>query len=115
MKKGALKEDVLRLYRFIDWIMALPKDLTIKFKDEIKNYEEESQMPYITSIERLGIEQGAQEMVLEAIKEKFGVFDSAIQQQVRKITSKEALREILRKCFQIDNFQAFHDEMKKYK
>jgi hypothetical protein len=38
--------------------MSLPKDLTIKFKDEILNIEEKSKMPYITSIEKLGIEKG---------------------------------------------------------
>jgi predicted transposase/invertase (TIGR01784 family) len=41
-----------------DWILELPEDLKRSFRDELDAYERENQMPYVTSIERMGIEQG---------------------------------------------------------
>jgi predicted transposase YdaD len=38
--------------------MSLPKELEQQFHQQISRYEEELRMPYITSIERMGIEQG---------------------------------------------------------
>jgi len=37
------------------------KSLKQEFKSDLKRYEQEKQMPYITSIERMGIEQGREE------------------------------------------------------
>ncbi len=55
------RQDILILYRFLDWILELPEGLKQGFRDDLKRYEEEKQMPYVTSIERMGIEQGREE------------------------------------------------------
>jgi predicted transposase/invertase (TIGR01784 family) len=39
----------------------LPEDLKRSFRDELEAYERERQMPYVTSIERMGIEQGIEQ------------------------------------------------------
>jgi hypothetical protein len=57
-EQGYERQDILNLFRFIDWILELPKDLKRSFRDELEAYEREQQMPYVTSIERMGIEQG---------------------------------------------------------
>jgi hypothetical protein len=41
--------------------MTLPKHLEIRYNEEIKQFEEEHHMRYITSIERQGIQQGIQQ------------------------------------------------------
>lgn len=120
-EKGYSKRDILRLYRFIDWIMALPKDLTTKFKDEIINYEEGLKMPYITSIERLGIEEGmekgmiknAQQMLIEVLQERFGVIDSQIQQKIVDITSHDILSGLFRKSLKVSALEEFQEELRK--
>jgi hypothetical protein len=58
---GFSKTDILTLYRFIDWIMALPKELEETCHQAIYKFEEELAMPYITYAERSGIEKGKQE------------------------------------------------------
>jgi flagellar biosynthesis/type III secretory pathway protein FliH len=40
--------------------MALPEELELKLDEKIAAYEEEQEMPYITGIERRGIEKGRQ-------------------------------------------------------
>ena len=58
---GYTRQDILDLFRFIDWIMVLPEELEARFQTELAHLEEETSMPYITSIERMGIERGRQE------------------------------------------------------
>lgn len=49
------------LYRFIDWLMRLPEDLEQTCFQEIRAFEEEQRMPYITIAERIGEERGIQQ------------------------------------------------------
>ena len=64
---GYSKEEILQLFRLVDWMMTLPKELTERFDNELSSIEEEKKMPYITSIERLGIERGIE---LESVRSK---------------------------------------------
>ncbi|MEP7340076.1 MAG: hypothetical protein ABI977_20225, partial [Acidobacteriota bacterium] len=57
-RRGHKAEDVRQLFRFIDWVLTLPRELTTRFKDELNAYEEEQRMRYVTSIERLVMEEG---------------------------------------------------------
>ena len=57
-KKGYSKNEVINLYRFIDWVLTLPESLEISFLENLKEYEKEKNMPYITSAERIGEERG---------------------------------------------------------
>jgi hypothetical protein len=50
---GYSRSDVLNLFKFIDWAMMLPEGLKRAFWEELKIYEEERQMPYVTSVERM--------------------------------------------------------------
>ena len=59
--RGLSAEDVRRLFRFIDWMMDLPPELDGQFWQEVYRYEEDKRMPYITSVERIGIEKGLQQ------------------------------------------------------
>jgi len=60
-ERGYSKEDIMNLYRFIDWVISLPKDLKLRFNEEIIQYEKEKKMPYITTAESIGIEKGIKE------------------------------------------------------
>src|SRR5262249_1774066 len=52
------KEDIVRVFQLIDWIMSLPVELQEAFREEVYQFEEERKMPYLSSIERWGIEKG---------------------------------------------------------
>ncbi len=60
-ERGYGRDDVAQLFSFIDWVMSLPAELETRFDDEIKDYETEQGMQYVTHIERRGIEQGIQQ------------------------------------------------------
>jgi hypothetical protein len=49
-ERGYGRQDIINLFRFVDWILELPEDLKRSFRDELEEYERERQMPYVTSI-----------------------------------------------------------------
>jgi len=49
---GWQEQDIRNLYRFIDWVMILPKELSAEFWEEFKQIEQERSMSYITKIGR---------------------------------------------------------------
>jgi Domain of unknown function (DUF4351) len=58
---GYSRQDVVNLFKFIDWIIILPAALKQSFWSELRTYEEERRMPYITSVEEIGFERGLKE------------------------------------------------------
>jgi hypothetical protein len=60
-EQGYERQDILNLFRFLDWMLELPEGLKQAFRTELAQYEQERQMPYITSIEQMGIEKGKEE------------------------------------------------------
>jgi hypothetical protein len=57
-ERGFQRKDVLELFRLLDWMMVLPEAEDLRFQEGLRKYEAEVKMPYITSIERRGIERG---------------------------------------------------------
>lgn len=55
------RQDILNLFRFLDWLLELPEPLKQGFREDLKRYEEDRQMPYVTSIERMGIAEGLEQ------------------------------------------------------
>lgn len=71
--KGYRKKDVVELFRFIDWVMALPPDLEHKLDQDIETFETERGMKYVTGIERRamarGMEQGIEKGMEQGIEQ----------------------------------------------
>ncbi|BAY34121.1 hypothetical protein NIES2107_60260 [Nostoc carneum NIES-2107] len=68
-EQGWQEKDIRNLYRFIDWVMILPKSLEVEFWEEFKQFEQERTMSYITTGERIGYERGREEGKQEGIQE----------------------------------------------
>jgi len=68
-ERGYARQDVLELFRFIDWLLKLPAELEQKLQTNITEYEEENKMTYITSVERMGIEKGRQQGVQQGMQQ----------------------------------------------
>jgi hypothetical protein len=59
-ERGMSGPDIRNLYEFIDWTMMLPEDLELAFWQELKTFEEEQQVTYVTNAERIGMKLGKQ-------------------------------------------------------
>lgn len=69
-EQGYEREDIINLFQFVDWIMSLPQILEQEFWQEVIQLEEERRMPYITSVERIGIQKGI-EQGIEQSRQQF--------------------------------------------
>jgi hypothetical protein len=100
-EQGYERRDILNLYRFIDWLLELPEGLELEFQQEIAQFEQERQMPYISSIERVAEQKGRQEgersLVLRQLNRRVGTLPEMIQTQVEALPLEqlEALGEDL--------------------
>ncbi len=97
-RRGLGERDVRQLFRFVDWLLALPEELEREFRSELAALEEEKKMPYITSIERMGREegrkQGREESVRQALEVRFGEEGLALAPELAALEAS-ALRKVL--------------------
>jgi hypothetical protein len=70
--RGMSREDVLQLFRIIDWMMDLPKTLGLLFDQEVERIEQERTVPYVTSIERRARCEERQKLLILLLEERFG-------------------------------------------
>ena len=103
--RGYERDDILKLFRFMDYILRLPDDLASRFRSELESIEEKLRMPYVTSVERLakqegiklGIEKGIKQGVVKGIKQGIGKgIEQGIEQGVLQCS-----RDLLRQTIQI--------------
>ena len=59
-EKKLPREQIIQLVIFLEWIVALPEDLTPYYNQQLEHLEEDNKMTYISIIERQGIEQGVE-------------------------------------------------------
>jgi hypothetical protein len=60
-ERGYERQQIVDLYRFIDWVMILPEAQEREFWRQLQAYEEETKVTYVTNAERFGFERGIQE------------------------------------------------------
>ena len=58
---GLTHQAILELFRLVDWVLALPKQMEYAFRQDLAHFEEENKMVYVTSVERIAREEGRKE------------------------------------------------------
>ena len=115
-EKGYDREDILNLFLFIDWVMRLSAELEQAFWQELQQYEEAQRMPYISSVERMGITKGLeqgrqegeqvglvrgrQELLVAMLESRFGEVDRALLDLIPhllQLPNREATQLILQR------------------
>lgn len=66
-RRGLSADEVRKLFRVLDWMIQLPDEIQLEFRQQLEQFEQEQQMPYITSIERMAIEKGREEGVEKGV------------------------------------------------
>lgn len=80
--KGYTAKQIKDLYIFIDWLIHLPKPLEIEYHQQIYQFEKERKMAYVSTAERLGIEKGLSQGLVQGRQE--GESNVLIRQLTRK-------------------------------
>ena len=100
-EQGLQEKDIRNLYRFIDWVMILPKALEAEFWQEFKEFEQERTMSYITTGERIGYERGKEEgeqnLVIRLLQRRVGELPQEVIEEIQALSLErlEALGEAL--------------------
>ena len=122
-QKGYDRQDIINIYRFIDWVLTLPKTLEADFQKDLATYEGNQTMPYITSIERTGIEKGRKEglqegriqerldLVLDLLDQKLEGLPTPVKERVENLTPEQlqALSKMLLSFNAIDDLTLWLD------
>jgi len=87
-KRGYNRDRILSLYRYIEWLMALPKGLEQQFNQELAQYEEEQTVTYVIRAVREGIEQGIQQGIQQS-EQKIKESEQKIKESEQKIKESE--------------------------
>jgi hypothetical protein len=82
---GYTADQVRELFGLIDWMMHLRVDLEQRFKQELDEFEESRQMPYVTSVERISRAEGAATVLLKLLTKRWGSLSEELQQQIRHL------------------------------
>jgi hypothetical protein len=136
-QRGHSREQIRVLLRFLDWILRLPEDLEKRIMSTSHVLEHGKPMPFLSNIERWGIqkglrrglrkgrkegkEEGKQEGLAEGLHEaiaislehRFGTPGLELLPQIREIHSAERLRDLLRRLQTARSLTAFRAALEK--
>jgi hypothetical protein len=94
-QRGLSADDVRQLFRFIDWLMDLPEAHERLFWQEITQYQEERQMPFMTIAERVGRERDLLKGIELGLDLKFGAEGLKLMPELHALPDHEVLEAVL--------------------
>lgn len=106
-QRGYSREEVLQLFRLIQWMMVLPEELERNLEAEVSRYEEERRMPYITTFERRAMLKTLRENVIEILDARFEVVPPSIIETVNQLGDLDGLKQLLRRAVTINSLEEF--------
>jgi hypothetical protein len=117
------------LHHLIDWLMPLPDDLKIQFRNQLQQRLPDKTMPHITLFEELalkeglekglekglveglekGIVQNAREAILDVLETRFGQVPDSLRERINAIGGERNLKDLHRRAIltpSLEEFQA---------
>jgi hypothetical protein len=108
-RRGWDRGDILELFRFIDWMLRLPEELEEQLWSEIQTFETVEHMPYVTSVERIGIRKGIQQGIEQGIEQGLRRERLLLLRQTRKRFGSAVAEQSAPLLDQIENAQTLED------
>ena len=123
------------LHHLIDWLMPLPEDLKIQFRNQLQQRLPDKTMPHITLFEELALKEGlekglekglveglekglvegrqeglvqnAREAILDVLETRFGQVPDSLRERVNTIGSEPTLKNLLRRAVRTPGLEEF--------
>ncbi|GCL37154.1 hypothetical protein SR1949_22610 [Sphaerospermopsis reniformis] len=106
-ERGFSRYDIENLFRFIDKMMSLTKELQQKLLTKITEYEKEREMPFLTPTEELFIARTRQQDISKLLQVKFGDVPEILSKNIQNIDDLTALEELLISTMTITSLEEF--------
>ncbi|ACK70835.1 conserved hypothetical protein [Gloeothece citriformis PCC 7424] len=100
-------EKIRQLFRFIEWMMALPIELEQNFKQEVQRIQEEKKMPYIVSFELDGMVKASRSNVIDVLETRFETIGEDLAAKINQIEDLERLRQLLKQAVLVGSVSDF--------
>ncbi|MEW6220399.1 MAG: cytosolic protein [Thermodesulfobacteriota bacterium] len=89
--RGYARQQVIDLFRFIDWLMQLPEELEQGFFQQLAAVEEDTTMPYVSSVERIGRKKGLEQGLSQGLSQGRRETQLAVASRLLGILDDEAI------------------------
>jgi hypothetical protein len=111
--QGHSREEIIRLYRFIDWLLRLLEAPEATTWQQIRAFEEEQQMAYITTAERIGRTLGLREAIAITLTTRFGAASEPLLPALQQLHDPDTLHTLFNRILgsaTLDEARAAIDE-----
>ena len=106
-QQGYRRQDILELFWLIDWMMTLPDELESDFRQVIKRYEEENQVPQIFTIDSMARMEMTQENIIDILNTRFGEVPRELETKIIQVRNLEYLKRLLKWAVTIASLEEF--------
>jgi hypothetical protein len=94
-EKGFQKQEIINLFRFLDFSIALSRPLELKYREEVHQIEAKKHMSYVSSIERISMQQGMQQgeysLLVRLLEHKFKRVPESYRQRLKEADAETLL------------------------
>ncbi len=122
-ERGYTENDIIQLFRLLDWMMTLPESLQQSFDTKLQQDQESRKMPILSNIERRAMEAGRQEgmqtglqqgmlqtarsNVLEVLTVRFNSVPLDLTNRVNQIADIAILKDLHKRAISIGSIAEF--------
>jgi hypothetical protein len=123
-ERGYAKYEIANLFKFMDKMMTVPPELQEQIKTKIRQYEEEREMPFLSTMEEMaekrGEERGREEeakstnkkSIINLLQARFGELPESLIESVNKIEEISVLEKLLLKTVSVSSVEEFEELIK---
>jgi hypothetical protein len=131
LESEASVEEVAEVLRLMNWLLALPVDEEVIFREELGRLQKDTSMRYISTYDRLvraealeeglqkGLQKGRQEgrltllreTIVEALRERFGVVSESVHPRLEAVADEVVLRRLAKRVWTVGTLAEFEAEM----
>lgn len=121
LARGFSQQDILEIFRLINWLLELPPELEQAFRREAAEIEREGQVAYVTSFERLsraeghaegreeGQVEGKRDALRRVVETKFGSVPEPWARRIAALDTVDALNALLVKVATASSLEEIGD------
>jgi hypothetical protein len=106
-------QDVLEIFRILDWLLTLPDEMAPEFREKMTSYNKV--MPFISSLERIsleqGLQQGRQEAILRLLSLRMRRVPEGLNEAVRQVRDIRHLDRLLKAAALCEDLEEFAKEL----
>ncbi len=110
-ERGLTKFEIVNLFKFIDKMMTLPPELQRNFKTKINQYEEERQMPFLSTLEEMAMETTAKSTtrknLINLLQKRFGELPESLIETLDKIDDISVLERLHLETISVSSVEEF--------